>query len=397
MRYIIGTCFALLCITLNGQNTNIAFPKAHHDTSALRLNSDAMFHRPFMANQKWPFAIGGYVDVNSYYGGNEDNTSGFSFLMPDLALFFVSNLNKRMKFLSEVAFESAQNKVKLRTAVVDLNLNKLINVRTGLILNPIGAFNQNHDGPNYEFVDRPMISTVVLPAVFSNVGVGLFGKTGSLNWTAGYELYLTNGFNDKIIDNELDRTALQAGVSGFNNFSGKPMFTGKLSLRNRTAGEIGISYMSGIYTEWGAEEAGLQVAALNYSGSFLHNRLNIKGEIAQLSVDVPSTYLQTFGTKQMGAYVDVVGTVLKTTLWHWDQASVNIGVRLEYTDYNDGNFVETGGKIFHHSRAIVPCISFRPNAKSVIRLNYRYQEDTDFLGNEPTKTGAIQLGFSSYF
>jgi len=36
----------------------------------------------------------------------------------------------------------------------------------------------------------------MLPATWSNVGFGLFGKWYSDNWTFGYEAYLTNGFDD---------------------------------------------------------------------------------------------------------------------------------------------------------------------------------------------------------
>ena len=43
-------------------------------------------------------------------------------------------------------------------------------------MNPIGAFNQNHDGPKWEFVDRPISATQMLPATWSNVGFGLYGK-----------------------------------------------------------------------------------------------------------------------------------------------------------------------------------------------------------------------------
>jgi len=393
MKYIIAINMAFLCISLNGQ-TNF---QNSGDTSMLLLNSDAMYHRPGISGKNLPFTVGGYIDVNSYSGATNGSMTGFSFEMPDLAFFLSSNLNKHISFLSEAAFESGAEKFKLRMAAVDIKFNKLFNIRTGLILNPIGAFNQNHDGPNYEFVDRPMVSTEILPAVFSNVGAGLHGKVGNDKWAAGYELYMTNGFNDKIIDNELDRTSLRSGVSSYQNTSGKPMFTGKLALRNKTAGEIGISYMRGIYSELDAAQSSVGAMAIDYSNTFLARRLSVRAELASLHVDVPDTYLQTYASRQMGAFVDVVGTVLERPIWHWDHAKFNIGVRLEYVDYNQGSFTETQGNIFHEIRSIVPSISFRPTPSTVLRLNYRYQENVDFLGNTPTKTGAIQVGLSTYF
>ncbi|MCB0769610.1 MAG: hypothetical protein KDC00_04300 [Flavobacteriales bacterium] len=47
--------------------------------------------------------------------------------------------------------------------------------------------------------------------------------------------------------------------------------------------------------------------------------------------------------------------------------------------------------------AVVPAISFRPAAETVIRLNYRFQRQYDLLGNPPSTTAGFQFGVSSYF
>ena len=246
-------------------------------------------------------------------------------------------------------------------------------------------------------MDRPLSATTIIPGVFSNAGFGLYGKTKGTDWVLGYELYATNGFNDKIIDNTLERTALPEGVSGVDNFSGKATYTGKLALKNRLAGELGVSYLTGVYSAWEADKQKVAIFAVDYTGSFLHNRLNIKGELAKVKLDVPDTYIQTYGKTQMGAYVDVVGTIIERPMLGWENAKINLALRLEYVDYNQDAFVETGGDIADHVRAIVPGISFRPSDKTVFRVNYRFQEQTDFLGNLPSKSAAIQFGLSTYF
>ena len=50
-------------------------------------------------------------------------------------------------------------------------------------MNTIGAFNQNHDGPKWEFVERPDVAVNMLPATWSNPGFGFYGKTHTGNWT----------------------------------------------------------------------------------------------------------------------------------------------------------------------------------------------------------------------
>ena len=47
--------------------------------------------------------------------------------------------------------------------------------------------------------------------------------------------------------------------------------------------------------------------------------------------------------------------------------------------------------------SIVPAISWRPTAQTVIRLNYRFNWQKDLLGNPPSKLAGIQFGLSAYF
>ena len=84
-------------------------------------------------------------------------------------------------------------------------------------------------------------------------------------------------------------------------------------------------------------------------------------------------------------------------MFDWEKAKLNIGARLEYVDYNVGKFAETNQNIADHVWAIVPALAFRPVGSTVIRFNYRYQRQTDLLGNPPALSGIIQFGFSSYF
>ena len=121
------------------------------------------------------------------------------------------------------------------------------------------------------------------------------------------------------------------------------------------------------------------------------------GEWAWVNIDVPSTFTQQFGEKQKGGFVDIVQPVLNGNLFGFDKATFNLAMRLEYVDWNDGSFRETGESIGDEIWAVVPAISFRPTAQTVIRLNYRLMEQTDILGNPPAKISGIQFGLSSYF
>jgi hypothetical protein len=181
-----------------------------NDSNQVKLNMDAVYDRPFLSIGNSPVALGGYVEANSIYSVTEGVTEGLSFQARRMTLFISASINKRIKFLSKLEFEDGTKEIGIEFAAVDVSLHPAFNMRGGIIMNPIGGFNQNHDGPKWEFIDRPEVAVNMLPATWSNAGFGIFGKTNKNKWVLGYELYLTNGFDQTIIDNKENKTFLPA-------------------------------------------------------------------------------------------------------------------------------------------------------------------------------------------
>lgn len=388
-------------------DTTSVFNRIDVDTSGNKLNMDAVYNRPFLTAGKLPIAIGGYVEANTNYSQTNGISEGLSFQARRFTLFVSSTIANKIKLLAEIEFEDGTREINLEFAAVDFELHPMLNLRGGILMNPIGAFNQNHDGPRWEFIDRPLSATTLLPATLSNAGFGIHGKNYQHNWVLGYEAYVTNGFNDDIISNSLNRTSLPQGKLNparfEENSSGLPMFTGKFALRNRQIGELGVSVMSGVYNKWKNDgvvvdqKRTVTAVAVDFNTTTLSDNLYITGEVAKIFIDVPETYSQTFGNRQIGGFVDLIYTILNGSVFDWENSKLNLGVRLEYVDYNQGTFRETNGNIADDLWSVVPSLSFRPTSTTVLRLNYRYQEQRDLLGNPPAKTGAIQFGLSTYF
>jgi hypothetical protein len=377
------------------------------DTSATQMNLDAVYNRPFLQVGKLPVSIGGYVEANYQYLQENGISEGHQFQMRRLSLFISSSIRNRIKFLSEIEFEDGAKEISLEFASVDFEFDPLLNLRGGVVLNPIGSFNQNHDGPKWEFVDRPIASTQMLPATFSNAGFGFYGKKFNKDWAFAYETYLTNGFNDLIINNAENKTFLPATKEDperfEESFNGSPLFTGKIAVRNNKIGELGLSYMGGVYNKY--EDDGLvldikrrvNVFAIDFNTTVQFTNTFINTEWAWVNVNVPDTYSEQFGEKQWGGFIDLVQPIIKKKMFGFDDAVLNAALRLEYVDWNKGNFKATGGNISDDIFSIVPAISWRPGAQTVIRFNYRYNWQQDILGNPPSKLAGFQLGVSTYF
>jgi hypothetical protein len=290
---------------------------------------------------------------------------------------------------------------------LDIEFHPLLNLRAGMILNPIGAFNQNHDGPKWEFTDRPLSMTSMLPDTWSNTGFGLYGKQYRNDWMFGYECYLTGGFDNSIIDNTQNRTFLPAAKENPKRFvssvSGQPLFTGKIAVGNRKIGELGLSFMGGVYNQFMNDglqlddKRSLYVFDIDFNTTLPKTGTIISGEWAWIHVQLPPDYSEQYGSRQQGGYTDIVQPILKKRMLGWNKAILNLACRMEYVDWNRGRFKDTGTSIADDLWSIMPAISFRPTAQTVLRLNYRILQQRDILGNPPSKTGGFIFGISTYF
>lgn len=377
------------------------------DTTKQTMNMDAVYNRPFIAVGKLPVSLGGYMEANWQHLATDGISDGHQFQFRRMTLFVSSTIGKRLKFLSEIEFEDGAKEISIEFAALDIELHPLLNLRGGMILNPIGAFNQNHDGPKWEFTDRPISATQMLPATWSNAGFGAYGKHYDKDWMFGYEAYLSGNFDNSIIANSENKTFLPAAKSNEDRFeeinSGLPLLTTKVAVRNSKIGELGLSYMGGVYNKF--QEDGLQlddkrrvdVIAIDFNTTLHKLNTFITAEWAWIKVNVPPTYTEQYGTKQQGGFLDVVQPLIKKKILGWPGATLNLACRFEYVDWNKGTFKTTGGNIADDLWSIMPAVSFRPTAQTVLRLNYRYLKEQDLLGNPPATTGGFSFGISTYF
>jgi hypothetical protein len=402
---------AIYCLLLSSQSfsqkDSSFLKRISADTSKLKINADAVYNRPFLQLGKTPIAIGGYMEANSHFEQSDGVNEGLSFQFRRLTIFMSSTITKKIKFLSELEFEDGTKEINIEFAAIDFEFHPFLNLRGGIIMNPIGAFNQNHDGPKWEFIDRPISATQMLPATFSNAGFGIHGKLYKSNWVMAYEAYLTNGFDESIIANEEGKTlipAVKENEERFEeSFNGQPLLTTKIAIRNRNLGELGLSYMGGVYNKYIAEGIVLDakrradVYAIDMNTVIPKINTSLTGEFAWVFVNLPDDYIEQFGNRQHGGFLDIVQPLFKRKIFGWQNASFNAALRLEYVDWNIGTFNETDINIYEHIYSFSTGISFRPSGQMVLRLNYRQQWQRDILGNPSVRTAMIQFGVSGYF
>ena len=372
---------------------------AQADTTAAR---DGIYARPFIGAGSGT-AVGGYVEGNSNYFVEDGVSEGFSLELRRFNLFFFSPVSQRVRFLAELEFEHGTEEIALETALVDFRLNPYLTVRAGIILPPLGFLNENHDSPRWDFIDRPLVSRAVIPSTLSEVGGGLTGQLARGSNTLSYDAYITNGLGDGVLDNDLGRTDIASGKGdafGEDN-NGSPAFSGRVAVERVGLGRIGLSYYGGHYNSFrmGGEEVDdsrwLGIAAVDVGTTL--GPVRLRGEAARATIDVPVGMSEVFGEEQWGAHLDAVTTVWRPRIRGYQNATLDVALRVEHVDYNVGSFSSTGADIKDEVTALVPGISFRPTPGTVFRINYRRHWTRDFVGNPTSHLGGWQVGFASYF
>lgn len=369
-----------------------------------KTSQDAIYDRPFISIGKTSTAVGGYLEGNTNYFSEDGVSEGFYMELRRFNIFLYSNIHSRIKFLSELEFEHGTEEISLETALLDFELNPGLNFRAGIILPQIGMVNANHDSPKWEFIERPLSSTEIIPSTLSEVGFGLHGKLFQDNIIFAYDAYIVNGLQENVILNETGKTHLASGKNpemfGEDN-NGTPMFNAKLSLANRKLGEIGFSYYGGAYNRFNLEgniveeKRSLHLFAFDLSTQI--KKLKIQGEYVHATIQVPNDLKDIYGSAQYGAFLELTYPVLKRKMLGFSNAVLNANLRAERTDYNMGVMSIVNTKIGDEVSALALGVGFRPSASTIIRFNYRYHLIYDFLGNPPARLGGFQVGIASYF
>lgn len=116
-------------------------------------------------------------------------------------LFLGHKFNKKISFFSELEVEDAKvtggevgGEVALEQAFLKFQANKNIYITAGLFIPRIGIINENHLPTTFNGNDRPFVETLIIPATWREIGIGLYGNVNQIPGF-NYSLALVNGLS----------------------------------------------------------------------------------------------------------------------------------------------------------------------------------------------------------
>lgn len=170
-------------------------------------------------------SIGGYGEANYQarvddQGGrdadgnlNNPDNADFERLVIYAGYKFSDNIlfNSEIEFEHGTTGEGAEEKgeVSVEFAALDFFMNKMANVRAGMVLMPMGFINQIHEPPFFFGNNRPEVERRIIPSTWHEIGAGLFGELAP---GLTYTTYVVNGMNADEFSSSGIRDGRQGGA-----------------------------------------------------------------------------------------------------------------------------------------------------------------------------------------
>jgi hypothetical protein len=136
-------------------------------------------------------AIGGYGEM--IYENQQGELASADSLRA--VVYTGYKFNDRVLFNSELEVEHANlergGNVEVEFAYLDYLIRPELNVRTGLMLLPVGLTNEQHEPTAFLGARRPAVEDRIIPSTWSDLGAGVFGDIGRTS----YRAYVVTGLN----------------------------------------------------------------------------------------------------------------------------------------------------------------------------------------------------------
>jgi len=353
-----------------------------------------IYDKPFITGLGDRLRIGGYVDAQFRHHRTLGIAEEQSFLLERVNLFTFSNISDRVRFISEFEFEDGGEEIKIELAIVDFELHEAVTFRGGILLSPLGRFNQAHDSPASQLIDRPLVSTRIIPTTFSEVGMGFLGAFyTSATSRVTYEIYAVNGISDGLVLESGGNTFIPGGKSNFEDNNNHVSITGRIAFSPSSSFEIGASTHSGPYNVYEIEGVKVDekrnVSIFALDGFFRRQKLQITWEYANGSIDIDPSLGGIYAENQDGFFVEGNYRFFDKVVSTLPESYLVGSVRYESIDMNS----DINGD---DARRITFGLNFRPNPDTAFKLDFQHNLTHDSFNLEGEDT-ALLFGIASYF
>ena len=334
-------------------------------------------------------SLGGYGEVvyNNYqHSSKKDFADAYRFI-----LYGGYKFNDWIIMNTELEFEHAgignsgsrEPEVYTEFSYLDFLLSKGFNIRTGLMLMPIGLVNEYHEPTVYHGVSRPDVELNIIPSTWRDIGVMAYGRFGGLK----YDVALVNGLRaNSFTSSTWIRSGRQQGAKVNADVFGTLV---RINYEPLTDLLIGATYYSakadtgkGGDEDKSSDKTGT-VGLWEVHAQYQLKGLNLRGLYARGSLDVNDAFksdstLSTVGKEVEGWYLETAYDIMPFVK-PGSEMSLTPFVRYEAYDTNKEVFAgQTRNKTMDRT-VVTYGIGFKPYPNVVIKADYQSRDTSSSL------------------
>ncbi len=311
----------------------------------------------------------------------------------DRAVIFLGHkFNNKISFFSELEVEDAKvsggevgGEVALEQAFLKFQATKNIYITAGLFIPRIGIINENHLPTTFNGNDRPFVETLIIPATWREIGVGLFGN---LNGVPGlnYSLALVNGLSSADFKSG---TGIRDGrFEGRNANASALAVTGsllyyikhfRLQASAYYGGSAGLTKNQGDSLQLSYGSFGTPVLLTEGDAQYLNKGLTVKALFTMVNISdaqaINRAYANNTPEAMMGYYGEVGYNVLQLT--KWKDKNLTVFTRYETLEMNyklPSNGIVDGTL---NQQYIIGGLTFQPIKGVTVKADYVFKQTGD--------------------
>jgi len=375
-----------------------------------KKKAGGVYSKPFLARFGRGVYLGGYIDLE-YINTEESNKDTFD--QHRLVPFIYADVSESVKVAMEIEIEHG-GELGVEFAHVDYWMHDAINFRAGILLDPIGKFNLQHDAPYQDLTARPLVDELVIPVVLREPGVGFFGTIDADPWKFDYEAYAVIGFkgldttSDSVITTSKglrDARPIPKKLGDLGrDFNESLAFVGRAAVSPFLGVEVGFSTHIGKYDQagdnllslyaidWTIDLGGVYNKVFSGDG-FLQDlffAVEIVGEFAYADIErndfaktkkVPGDFK---GYYVEGRYHFMPDFLRKIMPGANDESTFTLVLRWDDTDLDNNDRTR-----------ITPGLNFRPREDTVFKFEYQFNREGGALAK--TDNDAFLFSVATYF
>jgi hypothetical protein len=375
-------------------NAKMQEPEVNEKSEALSESSDYL--KKLWGNTK----IGGYGELEYIFRKDNGNGKGGNTLDPHRVVLMVSSqLADWINFNSELEWEhggtdgGADGSISVEQAYLTFTLDPMLKINTGVMLLPMGAYNQNHEPINFYSSARPALDKFLIPTTWQEMGIGI---SGALHSKVDYQLMAVSGLNGTRFD---ATNGLRNGRQGFGTDSNRNFgVSGRLDVRPLENLVTSLSVYSGNSAPRGIPTAYTTIGAID--GRYRFNDFELAGEYVHVYQDRPEVLNTDIGRNMSGYWVEADWHALPTA---WKKGKLSSADAVLFARYSELN-TQQGGAVdpaksrgrFNRNYTTVG-VSFMPIPSVAIKADYQFYGDHRSAGEIPIDNDTFQVTIGFVF